>query len=127
MGLNTNDPKPVGISFANAYKAILAWYGGNLKRIQSKTDDYSRGSVALINALRQVSTLSDLEYRAIFGEVICGYLEWAYHQSDGRYKMAAYAFAALEAAGLSFNLTEEEKTKLKPSVLWPYLFFNKTH
>ena len=26
-------------------------------------------------------------------------LEWAYHESDGAYKMAAYAFAGLETAG----------------------------
>ncbi len=123
MGLNPTDPKPDEISFAKAYKAIRAWYQGNVQRINSRTDDYSCRSVLLINSLPPFSALSDLECRAIFGEVIYGLLEWAFHETNGRYKMAAYAFAALEGAGLSFNLTPEEQAKLKSGSLWPYLSF----
>jgi hypothetical protein len=28
-------------------------------------------------------------------------LEWAYHESDGRFKMAAYAHAAFETVGVN--------------------------
>ena len=125
MGLSASDPKPKGVSFADAYTAIRDWYRSNVHRIQSRADDYSRRSVALINVLPPASALSDLEFRAVFGEVIYGFLEWAYHESDGRYKMAAYAHAALETAGLSFSLTEEERATLKTSKLWTYLFFNR--
>ncbi len=125
MGLNTGDPKPEGISFKDAYTAIHNWYGSNVHLLAGRSDDYARRSVALINALPEASTLSDLEFRAVFGEVIYGLLEWAYHKSDGRYKMAAYAHAALEAAGLSFSLSEDERAALKASQLWTYLSFNR--
>lgn len=56
-------------------------------------------SVALIDRLHEGSDLTQLELRAVLGEVIYGYLEWAYHENDGDFKMAAYAHAALEQAG----------------------------
>lgn len=42
-------------------------------------------------------------------------LEWAYHQFDGKFKMAAYAHAALDRAGLPFILTDQEKGDLQPT------------
>ena len=53
-------------------------------------------------------------------------MEWAYHQEDGKFKMAAYAHAALEQAGLSFNLSKDEVENVnKTSKLWPYLMISK--
>jgi hypothetical protein len=87
--------------------------------------DYAKRSEELINALPAVDQLSQLEIRAVFGEVIYGHLEWAYHQSDGNYKMGAYAHGALETTGLNWSLNEQEKKKLKASVLWPYLMISR--
>lgn len=57
----------------------------------------------------------------MLAEVIAGKLEWAYHQSDGLYKMGAYAHAALEQANLPLFLSSEEKAALKASKLYPHL------
>jgi len=118
MALGPSDPKPKGVSYRDAYTAIRNWYRGNAHNIQDRADEYARHSAVLIDVLPLASALSDLEFRAIFGEVIYGLLEWGYHQSDGRYKMAAYAHAALEAAGLSFRLTSEDQSALEVSTLW---------
>ena len=74
---------------------------------QTRTQRSARGikimrrmssTVAMITAAGQrslsgtclpVSQLSDLEQRAVLREVICALLEWGYHESDGRFKMAA--------------------------------------
>jgi hypothetical protein len=37
--------------------------------------------------------------RDTFNQVLTGVLEWAYHESDGSYKMAAYATAGLASMG----------------------------
>jgi len=87
--------------------------------------EYGKKSEALIRARPPASQLSDLEQRAVLGEVIYGNLEWAYHETDGQYKMAAYAHGALEAAGLSWSIGESEGQKLADSGLWPYLIINR--
>jgi len=87
--------------------------------------DYAKKSEALILALPPPDELSQLEIRAVLGEVIYGNLEWAYHQADSQYKMAAYAHGALEAAGLSWSLTEEDRKQLVGSRLWPHLMINR--
>jgi hypothetical protein len=125
MGLNSNDAKPVGISLVEAYTEIKKWYQSNNKVVLQRDDDYGRKSSELIKNLPAVKSISQLEIRAILGEVIFGYFEWAYHESNGKYKMAAYAHAALEASGFSFSLNDKEKGILKKSSLWPYLFINR--
>jgi imidazolonepropionase-like amidohydrolase len=86
--------------------------------------DFSASAKAcfdLVDNLPDQSELSDIEIRAVLVEVISGKLEWAYHQSDGDYKMAAYAHAALEQAGLPTFLSEAEKRELRGSRIYPFL------
>jgi len=127
MGLNADDKKPAGMSLADAYERIRQWYSHSIPLLRQKMGDrdYANKSEALIRALPPAPQLSELEIRAVLGEVIYGNLEWAYHQTDGNYKMAAYAHGALETAGLSWSINEEEKQKLKTSVLWPHLMINR--
>ncbi|MGQ9581821.1 MAG: hypothetical protein ACUVT8_12905 [Armatimonadota bacterium] len=75
----------------------------------------------LIENLPDERELSDIEIRAILAEVITGKLEWAYHQSDGHYKMGAYARAALEQAELPSVLSDTERRQLRDSKIYPYL------
>jgi len=121
MGLSKEDKKPEGISLIDAYNAIKKWYQANIAQIQRREGDYLKKSVLLIKNLPEASKMSEFEFRAVFGEIIYGNLEWAYHQSDGKYKMAAYAHAALEAKSLKWSLSEEERNKLRDSKLWPFL------
>ena len=127
MGLNTNERKPADISLADAYEHIRQWYSHSIPLLRQKMGDRdsAKKSAALIRALPPATQLSELEIRAVLGEVIYGYLEWAFTQTDGKYKMAAYAKGALENAGLSWSINEEEKQKLKTSVLWPHLIINR--
>lgn len=85
MGLNADDKKPVGMSLADAYERIREWYSRNIALLRQKMGDceYAKKSEGLIRALPPASQLSELEIRAVLGEVIYGNLEWAYHQTDG--------------------------------------------
>ena len=127
MGLNAADKKPKNMSVAQAYEHICRWYSQNLSLLRQRMGDreYGKKSEALIRALPPASKLNDLEIRAVLGEVIYGYLEWAYHETDGQYKMAAYAHGALEAVGLNWSLSETERQQLKGSTLWPHLMINR--
>jgi hypothetical protein len=125
MALNADDARPIGIDLGSAYSAIRKWYQANMQLVEARSDEYARGSAALIRALPPSDELSTLEFRAVFAEVISGYLEWGYHRSDEHFKMGAYAHAALDAAGLSHNLSEPERVQLGTSRLWPFLFFNR--
>ena len=125
MGLYPNDLKPVGISLEDAYSEIRKWYQSNIATVLKRGNDYEEKSAELIKKLPPVKSMTKLEIRAIMGEVIYGYFEWAYHESNGKFKMAAYAHAALEAAGLSFSLNDNEKQILKDSPLWSFLFINR--
>lgn len=121
MGLDSSDLRPTGIALRAAYDAIRAWLQANASHLASHPphDAYRdfrphiEASLPLIEALPPSASLSDIEIRAILLEVIMGKLEWAYHQSDGKFKIAAYAHAALDHAGLSFILTDQEKRALQ--------------
>jgi hypothetical protein len=91
MALNPEDPIPTGISAADSYSRIRDWYQANVERIQSRDGDYAKKSVAYIRAM-SVSPTSE-QMQDTFKQVLTGLLEWAYHESDGKYKMAAYARA----------------------------------
>ena len=137
MGLHPHDPKPTEISIRDAYNAIRAWYQANTDRIATSGDrelasvlgewrmpwicKNASSSLDLVDVLPEQDELSDLEIRAVLAEVIAGKLEWAYHASDGSFKMAAYAHAALKQAGLPILLSSKEKQLLKDSALYPYL------
>lgn len=125
MGLSPNDLKPAGISLEDAYSEIRKWYQSNITTALKRGDNYGKNSAELIKRLPPVRTMTKLELKAIMGEVIYGYFEWGYHSSNGKFKMAAYAHAALEAAGLSYSFTDDEKQILKGSQLWPFLFINR--
>ena len=125
MGLSLDDKKPVDISLKKAYEKIRKWYQANVIGARNRNDEYGDHSAALIETLPPGDQLSDLEIRAVLGEVIYGNLEWAYHKDDGEYKMAAYAHGALEAAGLSWSLSEEERSQLKSSPLWQHLLISR--
>ena len=112
MGLDSNDPKPTGISLRDAYEKIRSWYQTNAP---GNENPHAQRAVPFIHALPPGNQLSDLEIRTVLSEVILGQLEWGYHQSDGQYKMAAYAHAALDAAGLDFALSDDEKKTIKNS------------
>jgi hypothetical protein len=119
LSVRARDAKPEGIAFVEAYAAIRSWVSYNVHLPAAGT---SRG---LISALPTSAEVSPVECKAVFGEVILGGLEWAYNQSDGRFNMSAYAWAALEAVGTGHVLTYEERRQLRSSPLWPYLHFNR--
>ena len=125
MALNDSDPTPDHITLREAYDKIRPWYRYNKAKCNVADESYKQKSFALIDMLPSEEKLSDLEIRAVLGEVIYGYLEWAYHESDGDYKMAAYAHTAVKQAGVNYFLNEAERDKLKQSTLWPYLSINK--
>jgi hypothetical protein len=101
MGLNLDDPMPEGITFRDAYTAILGWYQANVGRYAAdeRAGDHAAAAKQYVDALPPAASASEDEMRDCFRRVIAGDLEWGYHCSDGRYKMAAYAEAAFDAAG----------------------------
>ena len=121
MGLSSSDRQPVGITPVDAYEKAREWYQTNTSLLTQQDSSYARDSEALIRTLPAGSDASDLEVRAVLGEIIYGNLGWAYHKDDGHYKMAAYAHAALETAGLNWTLTHNEREQLEKSKLWPHL------
>lgn len=136
MGLDPEGPKPSQITIREAYTKIRQWYMDNVFKFLNRPDEeietkgfkivgdfsaHARACLDLVNNLPEQHELSDIEIRAVLAEVIAGKLEWAYHQSDGDYKMAAYAYAALEQANLPIFLSEAEKRELKKSRIYPFL------
>ena len=126
MGLQPDDLKPFGISLSDAYANVRTWYSAQLQTLAERGDAYGQQSTELIQHLPPSGFISELEIRAVLGEVLYGYLEWGYHHSDGHFKMAAYAHAALNAAGLPISLTPQEKGQLMQSKLWPFLQISRT-
>jgi hypothetical protein len=125
MGLGPEDKLPEGITLAKAYRAIRTWYQTHTDLIRGSTEEYRARSKKLIDALPPANKLDELELRAVLLEVIMGLLEWGYHDSDGAYKMGAYAHAALDAAELGYRLSEQERRQLSTSVLAPFLSLTK--
>ncbi len=121
MGLGRDDKKPQNISLKEAYGKIRYWYQDNIDFLLQRDDEYSQKSLMLVKALPSANAVTNQEIRAVLVEVISGLLEWAYHQSDDNYKMAAYAHAALESSGMKLQSSKNEIEQLKKSRLWPYL------
>ena len=136
MGLSNEDKTPDGISLREAYTKIKQWYKINTPLLtqdssgilhtgglvtQRNYSKYANAALDLVNSLPDENGLSEVEIRAILSEVISGKLEWAYHESDGDFKMAAYAHAALKKANKPLFLPKEVKVELKKSLLYPYL------
>lgn len=123
---------PKNVSFKDAYDAIRSWYSTRVARwMETYTGGFAgppptfTHTVGLIRALPSSAQVSDLECRAVFAEVINGFLEFGSQETDGRLKMAEYAKAALETAGVADTLTSEEREELRVSPLWPYFRFNR--
>jgi hypothetical protein len=101
VGLASDDAKPDGITVEEAYGKIRSWYQANVDRYEA---DGSQGShaqeaKAYINSLPPSETADRGEMKDTLFRVLCRDLEWGYHESDGDYKMAAYAHAAFETEG----------------------------
>lgn len=123
MGLLRQDEMPLGIEPKEAYKFIKSWYSSNISLLRRKLgeSDYARKSEELVRALPPASKISKVEILAICLEVTRGYLEWAFHETDGNYKMAAYACATIETAGFPGFFTDEDRKILMKSDLAPFL------
>jgi hypothetical protein len=96
MALNLEDQRPTGLSAQERYRRIRTWYQTNVSRFAAQTGDrskYARLSADYIRDLPPPDSASPAQIEAVFKEVQGGRLEWAYHESDGQYKMAAYAGA----------------------------------
>ena len=119
MGLGADDAIPNQISLRNAYSAVRDWYRTHVAEVPDWDTAEAARSVLLIKALPESSGLSDLEMRAVLAEVLAGRMEWAYHRSDGAYKMAAYAEALADDDGRL--VVEGELAELRRSALAPYL------
>jgi hypothetical protein len=102
MGLNSSDALPTDISFEDAYAAIRSWYQANVDRFASDPErgHFPARSKAYIESLPSPSEAAPSVIRQVLRHVIAGDLEWGYHESDGQFKMAAYAHAAFDAAGV---------------------------
>jgi hypothetical protein len=102
MGLDSSDSRPDGIAFGDAYTAIRSWYRANVGRFQAdqKKGRYAMAAKKYIESMPEPASASRENMLDAFRRVLSGDLEWAYHESDGHYKMAAYAHAACEAAGV---------------------------
>jgi protein-tyrosine-phosphatase len=93
MALDSGDPRPTGLTDQEKYRRIFAWYRANRGRLSQRTDDYARRSADYIDKLPDPASVSPEQIADAFKQVRTGVLEWAYHESDGQYKMAAYAGA----------------------------------
>ena len=126
MGLDSADKLPNGLSMKEAYAKIREWYTEHIPFMYEKLGkrDYSKNSEKLIAHLPMTKQVSDLEAKAILCEILNGNLEWGFHESDGEYKMAAYAVATIDPPKQFVSLTQEEKNKLTSSTIWPYLMCN---
>jgi len=102
MGLNSDDPRPVGISIRDAYHAIRAWYQANVDFDNDpQMAEHAAASKAYVLSLPSAERATRDEMIDALRRVIYRDLEWAYHQSDAKYKMAAYAEAAFKTEAVS--------------------------
>ena len=85
---------------------------------------YCKISENLIKNFPKASKATSLEMKAVLCEIFCGNLEWGYHESDGEYKMAAYAVASIDPPKQFVLLDDAEKNSLTSSKIWPFLMFN---
>lgn len=70
---------------------IRDWYQANINRTEAAK---SRPYIASLPPVEEATRDQMID---AMQRVISRDLEWAYHESDGKYKMAAYAHAALDS------------------------------
>jgi hypothetical protein len=97
MGLSPDDALPVGISVRDAYAAVREWYLKNARPdlVDEGLRELAAAARGYIESLPVPEAASQEEMRECLEQVKAGDLEFAYHASDGEFKMAAYAEAAL--------------------------------
>jgi len=93
MALNPDDLRPTDLSERERYGRIWTWYRANASRLTGRTDDYAKRSADYIQQMPAPDSASAEQIAEVFRHVRTNLLEWAYHESDGHYKMAAYAGA----------------------------------
>lgn len=145
MSLLPDDPIPTGISPQKAYKAIRDYLQANRQSFlpennpprnfmgniipgatHSEQEIQSFNEiVGLIDFLPAPDQLRDVDFKAVFKAVTTGRLETAYHRSDGKYKMAAYALEAMKTmTGDHYSsLTVEESNAILAGVFGNRLFY----
>jgi hypothetical protein len=103
MGLAPDDRLPEGISIRDAYAAIRIWYQANvdLYAVDPQRGDYVVESKAYIESLPPPEQWTREAMEDTLQRVLSRDLEWGYHESDGKFKMAAYAHAAFATAGIN--------------------------
>jgi hypothetical protein len=100
VALEPEDPRPSGISVDDAYAVVRSWYQGNVEPLSNEgIAHYAAAAKPYVESLPPPGAATAEEMKDCLREVISNDLEWGYQCSDGRYKMASYAFAAFETAG----------------------------
>jgi hypothetical protein len=101
VGLSDSDPKPYEASSIESYDAIRSWYQANLDRFASDPvhANHIKDCRDYVEALQPGSKASEQQIDDLFHQVVMGVLECGYHQSDGHYKMAAYAEVGQQKRG----------------------------
>jgi hypothetical protein len=125
MGLSSSDRVPEGISLEQAYYSVRNWCDLTYGRFAGREDNYGKASFELVKMMLATPKPSPLEMRAVLAEVILGYLELLYHESNGCYKMAAYAHEAFVSIDKSYYMDPAELDELRTSPFWPLLFRNR--
>lgn len=113
--------RPANISLSEAYIKIWEWYRANLDQALAFDQEQGTNCAALIKALPEPNSATDIEIKAVLGEVRWGALEWAYREGDGKHMLGQYAYAALEGSGIPKHLSDEEVGQLANSPLSPHL------
>lgn len=100
MGLLKGDLEkvPRNMSVEECYKRIYQWHKRNGKKKMNEKQlqgTYSKRYLKLLNGLPKPETASKSDMNSVFGEVIWGLMEWAFHEEDTYgIKIAAYAIFA---------------------------------
>jgi len=101
MGLDSNDSLPKGMDAREAYRKVFHWFKAH--KVPRKyftrtdeTDDYGKKSQKYIDNLPEPEKVTNEQILEVMEEILTSRLEWAYHKSDGKYKMAAYAHVVMD-------------------------------
>ena len=103
------------------YAKIRTWFQQNTHKLKPE-EAYDKASLDLIAALPAPEDATELEIVAVAWEVISGYGEWAFVESDGEMKMSEYAKRILNFDGARRDLDDAEMDALKDSTLYPLMF-----
>lgn len=129
MSLNTEDKIPVEITIDDAYNAVIEFLKVNdhvvsdyikeaknqdkiiVSTFSSEETPYYQRLKDLVDFITTNELTDELEKKTILLEIIYGNLEGFFHYDDGKYKMAAYAYAGLKGQS-TISLSDDEKKQL---------------